>query len=180
MSGKPSAADPSAFISPVFYDKCVITSIDATASRVMLGGAVGGFVTEQTTLPQLTATVYLKGVALSPQPSVLWEVSGNSCTIDQTGVISRKINNQVQGFDSNGASTTGHTGELVQVTITVLRQEGSKSGVLGTLNVCVQDHAPTQYVGKPGQTIGVANTPTGTPNYFSAVATSQPPADQSA
>jgi hypothetical protein len=179
MSGTQSAADPSAFISPVFYDSVKITSIDATVSRVMLGGSVGGLIPEQTTLPQLTATVYLKGVALNPQPSVLWEVSGCSCTIDQSGNITRKINNQVQGFDSNGASTIGHTGELVQVTVTVLRQDGSKSGILGTLNVCVQDHSPAQY-SPLGQPRGAANGPTGTPNYFSAVATSQPPTDQSA
>jgi hypothetical protein len=143
-----SSNDPTsgAFISPVFYDQCTITSIDATASRVMLGGAVGNLnVTEQDTLPQLTAVVTLRGVALNPQPSVLWEVSGNSCTIDQSGNISRKINQQVVGYDSNGASTIGHTGELVQVTCTVLRQDGSKSGILGTLPICIQNAAPRQY-----------------------------------
>jgi hypothetical protein len=145
MSGTPSN-DPTsgAFISPVFYDKCVITSSDSTASRVMLGGAVGGLVAEQDTLPQLTATVTLKGVALSPQPSVLWEANSDVCSIDQSGNITRRINNQVVGYDSNGASTTGHTGQLVQVTATVLRQDGSKSGVLGTLNVCIQNAAPRQ------------------------------------
>jgi hypothetical protein len=165
------------FISPMFYDKCVITSADQTASRVMNGGAVGGVVSWSDTLPQLTATVYLRGQVVSPQPEVLWEVNSDACSIDQSGNITRKRNPAVQGFDSNGCSTTEHTGQLVQVSATVLRQDGSKSGILGTLNVAIQNHAPRQGYNGAGKP---ANSPTGTPNYFSAVATSQPPTDQSA
>ena len=85
MSGIPSNDPTNAgFISPVFFDACAITSEDTTVSRVMLGGAVG-LVAEQDTLPQLTATVTLKGVALSPQPAVLWEVNSDVCSIDQSG-----------------------------------------------------------------------------------------------
>jgi hypothetical protein len=172
----PTIFNPDAgFISPVFFDAVKISTQDSTASRVMFGGAVGGVVVEQKTLPQLTATVYLKGVALSPQPSVLWEVNSDACSIDQSGNITRRVNTQVVGYDSNGASTIGHTGQLVQVTATVLRQDGSKSGVLGTLNVCIQNAAPRQY----GTGNGAANSPTGTPNYYSLVETSQPPSDQS-
>ena len=157
MSG-PASNDPTsgAFISPVFYDRCVITSGNATTSRVMLGGA-DGFVTEQETLPQLTATVYLQGVALNPQPDVLWEVNSDACSIDQSGNITRRQNPNAAGFDSNGCATIEHTGQLVQVTVTVLRQDGSKSGILGTLPVIIQNHAPRQWAsGHPDNIPSVA------------------------
>jgi hypothetical protein len=85
------------------YDQVVLTTANDPA-RVMLGGSVsglnGGVTTASqgllvpnpvpTTLPQITATVYLKGVALNPQPSVFWELSCSKlvATIDQNGVTS--------------------------------------------------------------------------------------------
>ena len=52
----------------------VLTSLKS--DRVMTGEAVGGYFADgtsyETTLPQLTATAYLKGVALDPQPSFKW------------------------------------------------------------------------------------------------------------
>jgi hypothetical protein len=174
----PAIFNPDAgFISPVFYDKCVITSGNDTTDRVMTGGAAGGVVPWQDTLPQLTATVYLRGQVVSPQPEILWEVDSDACSIDQSGNIQRRRNPAVAGFDSNGCSVTEHTGQLVQVTATVLRQDGSKSGVLGTLNVAIQNHAPRQGYNGAGKP---ANSPTGTSNYYNLVATSQPPTDQSA
>jgi hypothetical protein len=101
----------------------------------------------------------------------MWEVNSDVCSIDQSGNITRRINNQVVGYDSNGASTTGHTGQLVQVTATVLRQDGSKSGVLGTLNVCIQNAAPRQGIVNRG----AASTPSVAAGSYNLVQTGQPP-----
>jgi len=107
---------------------------------------------EPTTLPQLTATVYYDGVALDPQPTVLWELSCSdlTATIDQSGNITRRVAVDCSGVDSNGGVTNGALGAgLVQVTATVLRADGSKSGVLGTLNVVLQQAAPRQTKNAP-------------------------------
>jgi len=147
------------------YNRVVITSNDNTASRVMLGGSVGNLNSGVTTLaqgllvpdpiptmlPALTATVYYNDVPLSPQPTVLWELScgKNIATIAQNGVITRQTNPNAFSYDSNGGVSTGQIGGLIQVSATVLRGDGSKSGVLGVLNIVIQDAAARQFAGWP-------------------------------
>jgi hypothetical protein len=57
-------------MSEPLYDEAKIASIDDTTSRVLLGGALSDLngVTEQQTLPQLTATAYYGGIALGVTP----------------------------------------------------------------------------------------------------------------
>src|SRR5882762_237760 len=126
------------------YNRVVITSLDDTTSRVMLGEPVGGLnegvsTSAQgllvpdpipATLPQLTATVYYNDEVLNPQPTVLWELScgKNVATIDQSGVITRQTNPNASSFDSNGGPSVGQIGGLIQLSATVLRADGSKSG----------------------------------------------------
>jgi hypothetical protein len=168
------------------YNRVVITSNDNTASRVMLGAPVGGLnegVTTPaqgllvpdpipTTLPALTATVYYNDVPLSPQPTVLWELScgKNIATIDQSGVITRQTNPNAFSYDSNGGVSTGQIGGLIQVSATVLRGDGSKSGVLGVLNVTIQNAAARQY-GGPTQQGGPAanNSPSGASGFYGLI-----------
>jgi hypothetical protein len=148
-------------MSEPLYDLVVITSDDSTASRVMLGASVSnlnaGATTAQqgllvpaevpTTLPQLIATVYYGGVALDPQPTVLWELScgQNIATIDQSGNITRQVNPNAASFDSNGLPSIEQIGGLIQVSATVLRADGSQSGVRGVLNITIQNSASKQF-----------------------------------
>jgi hypothetical protein len=163
-------------MSEPLYNSVVITSTDETASRVMLGGSVSnlneGVTTPAqgllvpdpvpTTLPQLTATVYYNGVALDPQPNVLWELScgSNIATISQSGVITRQSNPNDFAYDSNGGVTVGLIGGLIQVSATVLRADGSKSGILGTLNVTIQSVSARQFTTGGRSNPSAANTPT--------------------
>jgi hypothetical protein len=147
------------------YSYCIISSNDTTTSRVILGDSVSGLnrgistvaqglllpAVPQTTLPALTATVYFKDenghvTVVSPTPPILWELScgANLATIDQNGVITRQSNPNASSFDSNGMVSTGQIGSLVQVSATVLRADGSKSGVVGLLNIAIQNSAARQ------------------------------------
>ena len=172
------------------YTYVTITSNDQTTSRVLLGASVSdlnaGVTTAQqgllvpsptpTTLPALTATVYFKDenghvTVVSPTPSILWELSCGKhlATIDQNGVITRHSNPDDQSFDSNGMVSTGQVGSLVQVSATVLRADGSKSGVVGLLNVAVQNSAARQWVRDPSSPID-PNIPAQTANNAPASA----------
>ncbi len=104
-----------------------------------------------TTLPALTATVYYFNDLVSPTPPILWELScgKNVATIDQNGVITRQTNPNAFSYDSNGGVSTGQIGGLIQVSATVLRGDGSKSGVLGVLNVVIQSVSARQFAGFP-------------------------------
>jgi hypothetical protein len=99
------------------------------------------------TLPALTVAVYYFNELVSPTPPILWELScgANVATIDQSGVITRQSNPNAQSFDSNGAVSTGQIGGLIQVSGTVLRGDGSKSGVVGYFNITIQNSAARQY-----------------------------------
>jgi hypothetical protein len=166
------------------YTRVVISSNDTTTSRFMAGAPVGGLnegVTNTsmgllipspvpTTLPALTATVYFKDEAgfshlVSPTPPILWELScgQNVATIDSNGVITRQTNPNAQSFDSNGGVSTGQIGGLIQVSGTVLRGDGSKSGVIGTLNICIQNSSARQFAeggqGNPDPEPYAANAP---------------------
>lgn len=164
----------------IFFDKVIITSTNDTTARVMTGGSVGGLGTpEQDSCPQLTATAYLDGVALDPQPDFKWYSSNPCvCAVDQSGNCTRVTNREVQGFNSNGASTTGHIGGLSQIKAVALRPDGSESGVFGTINIAVQGQGFRQYGGPfPPINQPVPSGSLDAPNGFSLVATSQPPAD---
>jgi hypothetical protein len=161
----------------------VLTTVDDTTSRVLLGAPVNGLnegVTTAsqgllvpdpipTTLPAITATVYYRGELLSPQPTVLWELScgANVATIDQSGNITRQTNDNAQSFDSNGGVSVGQIGSLIQVSATVLRADGSKSGVLGVLNVTVQNCSPRQFVWAGGP--AGASSPTSDQQFYNLV-----------
>jgi hypothetical protein len=163
-------------MSEPLYDQVILTTDDDTASRVMLGAPVGGLnegvTTSQqgllvpsvipTTLPQITATVYYQSVPLDPQPTVLWELScgKNIATIDQAGNITRQTNDNAFSYDSNGGVSAGQIGSLIQVSATVLRADGSQSGVRGVLNVTIQAQAARQY--------GVTSVPAAATNAPSA------------
>jgi hypothetical protein len=150
-------------MSEPLYDKVILTTDDDTTSRVMLGAPVDGLnegvsTSQQgllvpsvipTTLPQITATVYYRGVPLDPQPTVFWELScaKNVATIDQSGNITRQTNPNASSFDSNGGVSVGQIGSLIQVSATVLRADGSQSGVRGTIDVVVQAQAARQFGG---------------------------------
>lgn len=175
------------------YTFCVISSDDLTVSRVLLGDSVGGLnrgvttsqqglllpASPQTTLPALTARVYFKAengtvTEVIPTPSILWELSCGShqATIDQSGVITRHSNPDDQAFNSNGAATSSGSdnagiGGLVQVSATVLRADGSKSGVRGLLNVTIQNCAARQ--GATGTFHGADNAPASAKGYFNLV-----------
>jgi hypothetical protein len=174
-------------LSEPLYDQVVLTTDDDTTSRILLGESVGnlnaGVITvsqgllvpasPETTLPAVTAEVRYKGVPLSPQPTVLWELScgRNVATIDQSGVITRQSNPDNQCFDSNGATTSGgFIGGLIQVSATVLRADGSQSGVRGVLNIAVQAQAARQFIDHIGPGYGTngpnaANSPEATGFY---------------
>ena len=133
----------------IFFDRVTITSQDSTASRIMLGGSVSGLNvgSQQVTLPRLIATAYLKGVALSPQPSFKWFSSNPCvCAVDQNGNCTRVTNPNASSFDSNGGNSTGQLGGLVQIRAVALRPDGSESGVEGVINVTVQAAAAHQWV----------------------------------
>jgi hypothetical protein len=148
-------------MSEPLYDKVLLTTSDTTTSRVMLGAPSGGLnqgistvsqgllvpASIPTTLPAITATVYYKGVPLSPQPSVLWELSCGKhvATIDSSGIVTRHSNPDDQSFDSNGGVSTGQIGGLIQVSATVLRADGSQSGLRGVLNITIQNSAARQF-----------------------------------
>ncbi|HEY1659983.1 MAG TPA: hypothetical protein VGG14_16640 [Candidatus Sulfotelmatobacter sp.] len=166
----------------IFFDTVKVTSQDSTTSRVMLGVPVGGLnegvttaqqgllvpsVAPQTSLPQLTATAYLNGVPLSPQPNFLWESSNPCCcAVDQNGNCTRVSNPQASSFDSNGCVSTGQLGGLVQITATALRPDGSPSGVRGVIDIVVQAQAARQF-GGPSQNggPGADNAPSSTGFY---------------
>ena len=173
-------------MSEPLYDQVILTTSDDTASRILLGGPVGGLnegvTTAQqgllvpspvpTTLPAITATVYYRGVALSPQPSVLWELScgANIATIDQNGVITRQSNPNASGFDSNGLATSGDVvGGLIQVSATVLRGDRSQSGVRGVLNVTIQNSAARQFLSSYSGQPFAANSPSGAAGFYGLV-----------
>jgi hypothetical protein len=157
-------------MSEPLYDQVILTTNDSTVSRVMLGSSVdnlnAGVTTSQqglllpasleTTLPTITAEVRYRGVPLDPQPWVLWELScgANIATI-KDGVITRQTNPNASSFDSNGGVSTGQIGSLIQVSATVLRADGSQSGVRGTINVTIQAQAARQF-GGPTQNGGPA------------------------
>jgi len=176
-------------MSEPLYDSVVLTTGDDNASRVLLGAPVGGLnegVTTAaqgllvpsvipTTLPQITATVYYRGVPLNPQPPVFWELScaKNIATIDQSGNITRQTNADASSFDSNGGVSTGQIGSLIQVSATVLRADGSQSGVRGTINVTIQAQAARQFA---GGRVGIAtfdpaanNTPSSAVGFYGLV-----------
>jgi hypothetical protein len=168
-------------MSEPLYDQVILTTDDDTTSRVMLGAPVGGLnegvttaqqgllvpETIPTTLPQITATVYHQGVPLDPQPTVLWELScgKNIATIDQAGNITRQTNDNASSFDSNGGVSSGQIGSLIQVSATVLRADGSQSGVRGTINVTIQAQAARQF----GGTQPAANNAPSSNGFFNLV-----------
>jgi hypothetical protein len=172
-------------MSEPLYDQVILTTVDETASRVLLGAPVDGLnegVTTPsqgllvpnpipTTLPQITATVYYQGIALDPQPNVFWELScgANIATIDQTGIITRETNPNAQSFDSNGAVSCGQVGGLIQVTATVIRSDGSLSGCRGTLNITIQNSAPRQYTSAGGTNPAGASSPSSATGFYDLV-----------
>lgn len=167
-------------------DKVVITSTNSTTARVMTGAAVGGLngQTGESSLPQLTAQAFLKGIPVAGV-SFRWSSSNpDVCAVDQSGNCTRVRNTQCLSFDSNGAANLSvqagesFLGGLAQIKAVALRPDGSESGVYGTLNIAVQDAAPRQGVTRQGVSASSAS-PQGTPNYYSAVAASQPPAEES-
>jgi len=127
----------------------------------MLGGSVGnlndGVTTvqqgllipsggQQNSLPQLTATAYLNGVALSPQPSFKWESSNpDVCAVDQSGNCTRVTNSNASSFDSNGGVSVGQLGGISNIRATALRPDGSVSGVGGEITIVIQNCAARQF-----------------------------------
>jgi hypothetical protein len=172
-------------VSEPLYDKVTITSIDSTASRVLLGSPVGGLnqgirTPQQgllvpsiipTTLPQLTAVVSYRGEVLNPQPPVLREVSCGShvAVISQDGVITRRSSATDQSFDSNGTVSTGQIGSLIQVSATVLRGDGSQSGVRGTIDVTIQNSAARQFAPAPLSPFAAASNAPSAKGFFNLV-----------
>jgi hypothetical protein len=170
-----------AIMSEPLYDQVVLSTSDSTTSRVMLGESVSnlnaGVTTAQqglllpasteTTLPAITAEVRYKGVPLSPQPTVLWELScgANVATIDQSGVITRRTNSNAFSYDSNGGVSTGQIGSLIQVSATVLRADGSQSGVRGVLDVTIQAQAARQFAATTRYDPAARNAPSSTGFY---------------
>jgi hypothetical protein len=167
-------------MSEPLYDQVVLTTSD-TSNRVMLGASVSNLnagvttaqqglllpASPQTTLPAITAEVRYKGVPLSPQPTVLWELScgANVATIDQSGVITRQTNLNASSFDSNGGVSVGQTGSLIQVSATVLRADGSQSGVRGVLDVTIQAQAARQFAATGSSDPAANNAPSSTGFY---------------
>jgi hypothetical protein len=172
-------------MSEPLYDKVILTTSDDNASRVLLGAPVGGLnegvstsqqgllvpATIPTTLPQITATVYYQGVPLDPQPSVLWELScaKNVATIDQSGNITRQTNPDASSFDSNGGVSVEQIGSLIQVSATVLRTDGSQSGVRGVLNVTIQAAAARQFQATPNSDPAANNSPSSAVGFYGLV-----------
>jgi hypothetical protein len=167
------------------YDQVILTTEDDTASRVMLGAPVDGLNRSVTTmqqgslvpstipitLPQITATVYYRGVPLDPQPTVLWELScgSNVATIDQSGVITRRTNMNASSFDSNGGVSVGQIGSLIQVSATVLRADGSQSGVRGTIDVTIQNAAPRQFAATGHSDPAANSSPSSATGFYGLV-----------
>jgi hypothetical protein len=164
-------------------DKVIVTSLNATTARVMTGGSVGGLGTpQQNSLPQLTATAYLDGVALDPQPSFKW-YSSNPCVcfVDQSGNCTRVSNPNAPSFNSNGGNSTDQLGGLSQIRAVALRPDGSESGFFGVVTVAIQGHGFRQVPGN-GSPLGRIPVPSGSlnaPNGFSLVGDLQPPPDRS-
>jgi hypothetical protein len=154
------------------YTFVVISSDDSTASRVLLAGSSSnlnaGVTTAQqgllvpsptpTTLPALSAAVYYKPeygapILVSPTPPVLWELACGSriATIDpSSGIITRHSNPDDLAYDSNGLTTSSGLdnagiGGLIQVSCTVLRSDGSKSGCVGYFSVAIQSSSARQF-----------------------------------
>ena len=126
-------------MSTIFFDRVVVTSVNATTDRTMLGGVVGGS-PAQDSIPQLTATAYLNGVALNPQPSFAWYSSNpNVATVDQSGNVTRTAANpNALSYDSNGTVSTGQLGGLSRIRAVALLPNGAESGVEGYLDIVVQ------------------------------------------
>jgi hypothetical protein len=197
-----TAFDPNAgaFISPMFFDKVTITQVggNGASTRCMTGNAVGGFYPDgsayQTSVPQLIATAYLKGIALNPQPAFQWESSNPCvCAVDQNGNVTRVTSNQNLTFNSDGAANltvsanSSNLGGLAQISATAKRADGSVTGIRGVVNIAVQDAASRQWGGNlaftPYNTQPSNAQPTyngtATPNYFNLVGDRQPPSDNS-
>jgi hypothetical protein len=107
---------------------------------------------------------------------VLFELScaKNIATISQEGIVPRQTNPNAFCFDSNGGvSSGGMIGSLIQVSATVLRADGSQSGVRGTINIVIQNAATRQFAkvseyGTP--TMPAANnTPSSNPEFYNLV-----------
>jgi len=124
-------------VSPVYCDSLVI--IQVSDSSKFMRGAVEGVSGAQATIPQLSATAYLNGVALSPQPNFKWTADSTVSHVDQSGNVTRSaVNPNAFSFDSNGAPSTGQLGSIVTVRATYLRQDGSESGVYGEIKIAIQ------------------------------------------
>ena len=166
------------------WDRIVITQVgdNQTSSRVMTGNAVGGYfadgTTYETTLAQLSAVAYLKGVEVSPQPDFKWYSSNpDVCAVDDNGNCTRITNPNASSYDSDVCVSTGQLGGSSQIRAIALRADGSESGVEGIFNVAVQDHAFRQFGGVGSMKASASLA--GTPNAYSLVESSQPPSDQS-
>lgn len=180
----PQNSTDGGFTSPVLFDKVVVsqTGDNGTSTRVMTGNAVGGYfadgTTYETTLAQLTAQAFLKGVLVAGISFHWYSSNPDVCAVDKNGNCMRVTNANASSYDSNGAVSAGQLGGSSRIRAIALRPDGSESGVEGIFNVAVQAQAFRQF----GSSI--PNTPASgrlanTPNAYNLVATSQPPSDHS-
>jgi hypothetical protein len=134
------------FGQPVRVQRVVITPT-ATPEGRFLAGAVAQVNPATTTIAQLTATAYDIAGVVVPDQTFYWESSNPSlAAVDQSGNVTRTApSSATQLYDSNGcenvtAAAGGGLGGIVTVSAVWLRQDGSKSGVHGDVNVFIQNH----------------------------------------
>jgi len=135
-------ANPGVTTSNPKYDKVVVTSTAGPATtNQFLSGAVDQLQAAETTLPQFQAVAYLNNVVV-PGVEFYWESSNpDVCTVDQNGNVTRTAANpNAATFDNNGTNSVGELGGISQISATALRADGSLSGVLGVIQVAVQNH----------------------------------------
>jgi hypothetical protein len=135
-------ANPGVTTSNPKYDKVVVTSTAGPATtNQFLSGAVDQLQAAETTLPQFQAVAYLNNVVVLGV-EFYWESSNpDVCTVDQNGNVTRTAANpNAATFDNNGTNSVGELGGISQISATALRADGSLSGVLGVIQVAVQNH----------------------------------------
>jgi hypothetical protein len=165
-------------------DQVVITQASDTggSSRVMNGDAVDGFfadgTTFETSLNQLTASAYLRGVPVAGV-QFAWR-SSNPCAIavDNNGNCTRVTNANASSFDSDGCVSTGQLGGSAQIRAIALRADGSESGVEGLFNVCCQAQAFRQYAATRTNSATASGSIAGSANGYNLVGP-QPASDHS-
>jgi len=136
----------------IFFDKVIVIG-PSPADRIEVGPGFscpeGGSATPQASANgpvNLTATAYLGGIALNPQPEFQWESDNPAAAVvDETGAVTRSAGNtNAVGYDSNGASSVNLPGGLANIRAYAKNPNGSVSGIYGSIVVIFQcQSAPT-------------------------------------